>query len=506
MFEDANFSLAETDRESFFYFWQATFFRAAALRPEAGPQSLLGFALAIMSSNFISGTALGVAVIGAGVGTGVAGLVVSPVSGLVQGAEKGGILGATVGTIGGLLAGVLSLTVGVVGGTAVGLGLMVKGIWDTPGVVAAFATDNDLHGKETIDLSQVEAIQMGTRDWDARSQTKVLDEAVKETEYVPKAQVKDRAFYDLLGSEPIATASELKRRYYVLARQEHPDKGGDVVKFQKIGEAYAVLSDPVKRRRYDEQGMDGVKDEHKGDPGRVFAMMFGEDKFEDDVGDLMTVMQMRLTQDPAFSTKEAQAAELNRLQNQRERNLAKKLALRLDGWLSDKEGFVREQIGVFEELFKTNMGPQMCASIGVMWELTADAILGVKGRFNQLGFGGGSEVLHQLQTASRMAVSIHAMAKEKNGAQESADAAHRDELENNMFNIMALDIESTVGTAAKLCLFDSSIDKDTRRARAAGLYKLGLIFQGKLKNADEQPEPSSFPLSLPSCVGSRPKS
>ena len=459
-----------------------------------------------MSSNFISGTALGVAVIGAGVGTGVAGLVVSPVSGLVQGAEKGGILGATVGTIGGLLAGVLSLTVGVVGGTAVGLGLMVKGIWDTPGVVAAFATDNDLHGKETIDLSQVEAIQMGTRDWDARSQTKVLDEAVKETEYVPKAQVKDRAFYDLLGSEPIATASELKRRYYVLARQEHPDKGGDVVKFQKIGEAYAVLSDPVKRRRYDEQGMDGVKDEHKGDPGRVFAMMFGEDKFEDYVGDLMTVMQMRLTQDPAFSTKEAQAAELNRLQNQRERNLAKKLALRLDGWLSDKEGFVREQIGVFEELFKTNMGPQMCASIGVMWELNADAILGVKGRFNQLGFGGGSEVLHQLQTASRMAVSIHAMAKEKNGAQESADAAHRDELENNMFNIMALDIESTVGTAAKLCLFDSSIDKDTRRARAAGLYKLGLIFQGKLKNADEQPEPSSFPLSLPSCVGSRPKS
>jgi hypothetical protein len=99
---------------------------------------------------------------------------------LVQGAEKGGILGATVGTIGGLLAGVRRLTVGVVGGTAVGLGLMVKGIWDTPGVVAAIATDNDLHGKETIDLSQVEAIQMGTRDWDARSQTKVLD---KETEY-----------------------------------------------------------------------------------------------------------------------------------------------------------------------------------------------------------------------------------------------------------------------------------------------------------------------------------
>ena len=45
--------------------------------------------------------------------------------------------------------------------------------------------------------------------------------------------------------------------------------------------------------------------------------------------------------------------------------------------------------------------------------------------------------------------------------------------------MLALDIESTVGRAVDLCLADTSVDKETRRARAQGLMKLGKIFQGK---------------------------
>ena len=45
--------------------------------------------------------------------------------------------------------------------------------------------------------------------------------------------------------------------------------------------------------------------------------------------------------------------------------------------------------------------------------------------------------------------------------------------------MLALDIESTVGRAVDLCLADTSVDKETRRARAKGLMKLGKIFQGK---------------------------
>jgi DnaJ-class molecular chaperone len=55
-----------------------------------------------------------------------------------------------------------------------------------------------------------------------------------------------------------ATAEEVKRAYRKLALQLHPDKnGGDATAaaaFQRVGFAYNVLSDPMKKRYYDETG------------------------------------------------------------------------------------------------------------------------------------------------------------------------------------------------------------------------------------------------------------
>jgi curved DNA-binding protein CbpA len=55
-----------------------------------------------------------------------------------------------------------------------------------------------------------------------------------------------------------ATAEEVKRAYRKLALALHPDKnGGDATAaaaFQRVGFAYNVLSDPMKKRYYDETG------------------------------------------------------------------------------------------------------------------------------------------------------------------------------------------------------------------------------------------------------------
>ncbi|MBZ9713883.1 DnaJ C-terminal domain-containing protein [Deinococcus multiflagellatus] len=68
-------------------------------------------------------------------------------------------------------------------------------------------------------------------------------------------------YYDVLGVSRGASDADIKSAYRKLAKQYHPDKNaGDekaAEKFKEIGEAYAVLSDPEKRKVYDQFGHTG---------------------------------------------------------------------------------------------------------------------------------------------------------------------------------------------------------------------------------------------------------
>src|SRR5688500_16443332 len=65
-------------------------------------------------------------------------------------------------------------------------------------------------------------------------------------------------YYRILGLNKNATEEEIKKAYRKLARKHHPDLNPNDkeahIKFQQINEANEVLSDPEKRKKYDEYG------------------------------------------------------------------------------------------------------------------------------------------------------------------------------------------------------------------------------------------------------------
>jgi curved DNA-binding protein len=72
--------------------------------------------------------------------------------------------------------------------------------------------------------------------------------------------VEFKDYYQVLGVDRNATAAEIKKAFRKLARLFHPDVAKDKTtaenKFREINEANEVLSDPDKRRKYDEMGAD----------------------------------------------------------------------------------------------------------------------------------------------------------------------------------------------------------------------------------------------------------
>uniref|UniRef100_A0A7S1IRL5 J domain-containing protein n=2 Tax=Eutreptiella gymnastica TaxID=73025 RepID=A0A7S1IRL5_9EUGL len=463
----------------------------------------------------MAGLGSGVKSICKGVAAGAAALVAGP----IMGAKNEGAKGFAKG----LGAGVLGAVVFPVWGTTVGVTQMVRGVINTPEALAEERNgkkwDDTLRQWVEYNLKDAAAQIPNTDDEDilgaARNRASKSQKA--SSSGGSKTGPVDMTYYEALGVEPTATSSEIKKAYYLLARQLHPDKNPDDAeaskKFQKVGEAYQVLSNDELRAKYDANGLAAVDDNTFVDNSAFFTMLFGNEKFDHLVGRLNLAM---LTS----SGVDLEEKEAALLQERRETRLAVQLATLLQAYTDgEREQFSKAMAATAQELAEVSFGEDMLHTIGYIYANQAEQALGhfgakweARGHALKTKFavaGSAWKMYRKYRATTKANKSEEAAASKAAGAegeegeqdeeakakeqQEKQEKQRTQELEmlplflETMWSVTLIDIENTVKAVCDKVLSDMSEGPEVRKLRADALLELGSIFS-KAKSSKEGPK------------------
>lgn len=174
--------------------------------------------------------------------------------------------------------------------------------------------------------------------------------------------------YELLQVPRNASEAQIKKSYYDLARKYHPDKNADDAKateqFQRLAEAYRVLSDPESRAVYDRYGDRGLMKNSVDviDPSTLFAMVFGSDQFVNLIGELQ-LASLASNVDESGNTPTEDV--LTSVQRVRVGKLVLEMVKILKPWVDgDKKGFLREVHQQMKVLREASFGPSLLHTVG----------------------------------------------------------------------------------------------------------------------------------------------
>ncbi|RHZ90084.1 hypothetical protein Glove_8g46 [Diversispora epigaea] len=321
-------------------------------------------------------------------------------------------------------------------------------------------------------------------------------------------------YYEVLGVSPTASSNEIKKQYYKLALQFHPDKNkapDAEQRFKKISDAYQVLSNPELRRKYNEFGKKNDVEPEGGfvNPEDFFKQQFGGDRFVDIIGeisigrDMKEVLQHTIDEEDLTEEEKAHR-ESNKVNQEDERetirqqridklvaNLIQKLSVYVDENNNNSAKEFRDLIeSEADELKAESYGVELLHAIGFTYSLKAKQYLGSEQIFGLPRFGHilreKGHVFSETISTLRSAIDLQQSFKELQKAeQEGLDESEKTKLEEAtatkgltaLWKGSKLEVEGVLREVCDRVLSDPSVSKNDARKRAEGLKIIGSVYE-----------------------------
>lgn len=338
----------------------------ASQHPEFNPSNVSLFKQS-NPSNILNGTKKGVGNLAYGIIGALGVILIAPFAGARSGYESYGYTGAFGGTLVGTIGGVIGAVGVLLSSLYSFLYFTTLGLIRTPTALYSLSLgkqwDKDAEEWIDYDMSVESELLLGITEeafiehiQSKKSVTEIYSPSHKlaqnnnqqqdqntnsttqdnNNKPIKKKNVQDRAFYDILGVEPEATPSDIKKAYYIQAKKNHPDRNPNnneaKATFQKISQAYEVLGDENLRLAYDTRGKAAVEGNMGMEASTMYTMIFGSENFETLIGELQIATQVKLM------TETTKPTEVLRFRQRiRELKCAMILATKLDAYLEGDE-------------------------------------------------------------------------------------------------------------------------------------------------------------------------
>ncbi|KYN96358.1 DnaJ protein, putative [Plasmodium reichenowi] len=351
----------------------------------------------------------------------------------------------------------------------------------------------------------------------------------------------DRTYYDILNVNVDASLNEIKNNYYNLALEYFLDRNTNDLKrkmeFEKISEAYQILSDKEKREKYHKEGLDVTEDMFIMDPSILFMLNYSLDQLFPYIGkyDITTIINFvtdQFTRGNIFETLIGKSSlekygDLIKKMDEKEEERKNKLVLFLKDRLQeyvdvDEDTWIVKMENEIMGLLESKFSSYIIESVGWVYENVARAFIGKEGKVFSMdekkarkqakhreqmnrkeamiwSFRTVSSIGYILSGEPKNHLMIHGVTCNMYNYNEMNNFYNYDDKLvchypngysiNKMFHriihtfvktmtVYFLDIiESIVRVAAETVLYDEREDIKIRLKRARGMKKLGILMQ-----------------------------